>query len=146
MKLFQKKEQETRSVDDILTPKGNEEDMISENESNDEQEPSTCEKEANICLTDTPISAFDCFGISENKTEKWLSNCVKVWYYAISFLWFFFGAVTFAPIIFVSNKVNVLFKDKKKSLLCGAIIHIVLICLIIIFFVTRHTPTNIPTT
>ena len=146
MKLFRSKEKETRNIDDILTPKGNEEDVVAEESDNSEQESSQLEKEIGISLTEAPISAFDCFGISEKKKKKWMSKCVKVWYYIISFLWFMFGAVTFAPIIFIRNKVNVIFNDKKKSLLCGTIIHIVLVALIVIFFMTRHAPSNIPTT
>jgi hypothetical protein len=75
----------------------------------------------NVCKDDLKdeheITALDCFGWKKEKTENWLLKCANVWYMIISFGWFMFGAMTFAPVIFISNKVNVIFKDKKKSLI-----------------------------
>lgn len=78
---------------------------------------------------------LNCFGWKDIETEKWLGKFVKFWFYCMSFAWFIFGALTFAPIIFIRNKVNVIFKDKKKSLFCAVVIHVVLSTLIVIFFV-----------
>ena len=71
--------------------------------------------------------------MEEGKTEKWLGKCVKFWFCCMSFMWFLFGALTFAPVIFIRNKVNVIFNDKKKSLLCATVIHGLLLALLIIF-------------
>ena len=135
MKFFHTKKKERRTIDDILTPKESEEDAI-ESE-NAEISKSTDEKEE-INLTDEPITALDCFGMKEDKTEKWLLKCVKVWYYVMSFVWFMFGVATFAPIMFVSNKINVIFKDKKKSLIVSIGMYACIIAIIIIVLVVKN--------
>ena len=83
------------------------------------------------------INPFDCFRMEEGKTEKWLAKCVKIWFYCISFVWFLFGALTFAPVIYISNKVNVIFKDKKKSLLCSVALYFLFCALIAVLIVLR---------
>lgn len=55
----------------------------------------------------------------------------------MSFVWFVFGAITFAPILFISNKIDVLFNDRKKSLMCGIIIYAACVALIVLLFATR---------
>ena len=85
-------------------------------------------------------NALKCFGWKEIKTEKWLVKCARVWYGVMSFIWFLFGALTFAPIAFMSNKVNAIVKDKKNSLLLGVAIYVCLICGIIILSVLRTSP------
>lgn len=139
MKFFNRKEEKTRSIDEILTPKDIEE--VSDADGDDE----LVEKEERLDSVgkhNEPITALNCFGWDESKTDKWLIKCANVWYLIISFLWFIFGAITFAPVIFVSNKVDVVFKDKKKSLICGVIIQATIIVLIFVFFLTRITEPN----
>jgi hypothetical protein len=98
-----------------------------EKETIDIQEESIAEKQFEN------TSPFRFFGMEEEKTEKWLTKCVKFWYCIMSLLWFFFGAVTFAPIIFVSNKVNVVFKSRKFSLLFSILLYIALVVCLILF-------------
>lgn len=133
MKMFQGKEANRRSIDEILTPKNEnqnegvceeEGDPIEENDANVKSQ--TSEEFTN--------NALNCFGWKDVKTEKWLIKSARIWYGIASFGWFLLGAVTFAPIIFMSNKVNVIFKNNKKSLICGIIIYAILIALLIIVF------------
>lgn len=79
-----------------------------------------------------PIKPMDCFGMEEAKTEKWLSKCVKFWFCCMSFMWFLFGALTFAPVIFISSKVNVIFKEKVKSFVFATIIYCVISAIILL--------------
>ena len=78
------------------------------------------------------FNVFKCFGWEQEKTPKWLKNCANVWYWLISFMWFVFGASTFAPIIFITNKVDVIFKNKTKSMLCAIVIYVVIVALIVL--------------
>lgn len=133
--MFGRKETEKRSLEDMFTPRDDvcesiEDEVISEDfkEKTEEQCEGDDDKSSFV-----PIKPLDCFGMEQEKTEKWLAKCAKFWFCFMSFLWFLFGALTFAPVIFISNKVNVIFKDKKKSLLCATIIHGLLLALLIIF-------------
>lgn len=85
-------------------------------------------------FTVTPLS---CFGWNKENTDKWLTKCAKAWYLIISFAWFLFGAISFAPVIFISSKVSVLFKDKKTSIIAGVIIYAIIIALLVVFFHSR---------
>lgn len=145
MGIFKHNEEPRRSIDDILTPKeedANEEELdmsaFTEEEFDkvDENKVENEEKESKKPTVD----AFDCFGVSEDKAEKWLKKCIKAWYYIISFFWFLFGTITFAPIIFIRDNIDVVFKDKKKSLLCATIIHISLIALFIGLIILMRKP------
>lgn len=133
MSLFKRKEEEKRSLEDMFAPRG---EHISSEEAVESVE-SECEKvtedEVASNYNNEPIKPLSCFGMEEGKTDKWLMKCVKFWFCCMSFIWFLFGALTFAPVIFISNKVNVVFKKKKKSLLCSLIIYGVFVFLIILF-------------
>jgi hypothetical protein len=141
--FFGKKSNEKRSIEEILTPKEEkveaekeEIEMVEELDENIEEVETSKETKAEN-FTD---NALKCFGWKEIKTEKWLVKCARVWYGIMSFIWFLFGALTFAPIAFVSNKVNAIVKDKKYSLLLGIAIYVCLICGIIILSVLRMSP------
>lgn len=140
MGLFKRKE-EKRTIDDILTPKEAEEDTT-DNENTEARQ--SMEENGEVNLTDEPITALDCFGMKEDKTEKWLLKCVKVWYYLMSFVWFLFGVATFAPIMFVSNKINVIFKDKKRSLIVSIGIYACIVAIIIISLIVRNSNNGSP--
>ena len=133
--MFGRKETEKRSLEDMFKPIDDVLERADDEFGSDDfvenkelHEDATTEK--NSCVQIKPL---DCFGMAEEKTEKWLGKCVKFWFCLMSFLWFLFGALTFAPVIFISNKVNVIFNDKKKSLLCATVIHGLLLALLIIF-------------
>lgn len=130
--MFGRKEPEKRSLEDMLVSKDS--DIANGAESEVDFGSVEFEKEEKVeHFVNEPIKPLDCFGMEEGKTEKWLGKCVKFWYCIMSFFWFLFGAVTFAPVIFISNKVNVIFKDKKKSFLASVIIYAVCVTLLFIF-------------
>jgi hypothetical protein len=141
MRFFHTKKESPRSIDDILTPKESEKEAL---ESEVAEECELTEEKNEIDLTYEPISALDCFGMKEDKTEKWLLKCVKVWYYVMSFVWFLFGVATFAPIMFVSNKINVIFKDKKRSLIVSIGIYACIVAIIIICLIVRNSNNGSP--
>ena len=136
--MFGRREEEKRSLEDMFTPI--DEVVLSEEEAVETVE-AECEKvtedEVVSDYNNEPIKPLSCFGMEEGKTEKWLMKCVKVWFCCMSFFWFLFGAITFAPVIYISNKVNVIFKNKKKSLLFAALIHIVLVLFVVLVIVFR---------
>ena len=134
MSLFQRKTEEKRSIEEILTPKS-ESEKVAEEEV--EIEPIEIKSETAEEFTE---NALDCFGWKEEKTEKWLVKSAKIWYGIMSFLWFVVGAVTFAPIIFMSNKVNVIFKNKKKSLFVSIGIYALILGLIVSAIIVRNIP------
>lgn len=130
MSIFQQKE-EKKSIDEILTPKSE-----SENESVEVDDVEEIEIRCESA-EDFTKNALNCFGWKEHSTEKWMIKCARVWYALALFVWFLFGAFTFAPIVFVSNKVNVIFKNKKKSLFAGIGIYAIIVALIIFIIIMR---------
>lgn len=128
--MFGRREEEKRSLEEMFTPI-DEKVEIDECESEKEEVV-----EAVVENESEPIKPLSCFGMEEGKTEKWLIKCVKVWFCCMSFLWFLFGAITFAPVIYIGNKVNVIFKDKKKSLLFATLMYSVfaLVLVLLILF------------
>lgn len=133
--MFGRKEAERRSLEDMLTPRDGVFESVEDEVASDDYKEKTEEKREGDTekISVIPIKPLDCFGMAEEKTEKWLDKCAKFWFCFMSFIWFLFGALTFAPVIFISNKVNVIFRDKKKSLLCATLIHGLFLALLIIF-------------
>lgn len=136
--MFGRKETEKRSLEDMFKPIDEVVESVDDEETTydiDEYQKvgNVGNTEKNSCV---PIKPLDCFGMEEEKTEKWLMKCAKVWFCCMSFFWFLFGAMTFAPVIFISNKVNVIFKNKKKSLLVSALTYslFVLVFVLLILF------------
>lgn len=129
--MFGRREEEKRSLEEMFTPMDDKVE-IDECESEKEEVVDTVvENESE------PIKPLSCFGMEEGKTEKWLIKCVKVWFCCMSFLWFLFGALTFAPVIYISNKVNVIFKDKKKSLLFATLMYGVLALILVLLILFK---------
>ena len=131
MGLFQRKSEEKRSLDEILSERAN----AIESENTEEAENCDCpikQEENATKKREEEFNVFNCFGWEQEKTPKWLKNCANVWYWIISFMWFLFGASTFAPIIFITNKVNVIFKNKIKSMLCAIAIYAIMLVLIVL--------------
>ena len=118
--MFGRRDTEKRSLEEMFKPK--DEDIVEEGYRDDFYEESEKEEKSDNFVNE-PIKPLDCFGMEEEKTEKWLIKCVRFWYCVMSFVWFLFGALTFAPVIYISNKVNVIFKDKKKSFLFSSCLY-----------------------
>lgn len=136
MVMFGKKETDKRSLEDMFTPR--ESDSESEERLECADEGCVDNNSIDSAITEKErINPFYCFGMEEGKTEKWLAKCVKFWFCCMSFVWFLFGALTFAPVIYISNKVNVIFKDKKKSLFCSAAFYFLFCALIAVLIVLR---------
>lgn len=128
--MFGRREEEKRSLEEMFTPV---EDKVKIDECESEKEEVVETVSENESETIKPLN---CFGMEECKTEKWLIKCVKAWFCVMTFCWFLFGALTFAPVIFISNKVNVIFKNKKKSLLFATLMYSVfaLVLVLLILF------------
>lgn len=131
-----KKESEKKTLDDFIRKDENEEEsaeeVMAEETISSEKEEKVSEKSESDNLT-----ALGCFGWKEEKTEKWLAKCAKVWFLIMSLLYFLFGALTFAPIIFIKNKVNSVISDKKMSLIIAIAIYAVTVLLFAIFIGVR---------
>lgn len=142
--LFKReKESEKKTLDDFIRKDENEEEsaeevMAEETVSSEKEEEKASEKSESDNLT-----ALGCFGWKEEKTEKWLAKCAKVWFLIMSLLYFLFGALTFAPIIFIKNKVNSVVSDKKMSLIIAIAIYAVAVLLCAIFIGVRFN-SNVP--
>lgn len=141
--LFKReKESEKKTLDDFIrkdeSEEENAEEVMAEETISSEKEEKVSEKSESDNLT-----ALGCFGWKEEKTEKWLAKCAKVWFLIMSLLYFLFGALTFAPIIFIKNKVNSVISDKKMSLIIAIAIYAVTVLLFAIFIGVR-SGSNVP--
>lgn len=131
------KESEKKKLEDFIRKDESEEEsaeevMAEEPLTNEKEQEKVSEKSESDNLT-----ALGCFGWKEEKTEKWLAKCAKVWFLIMSLLYFLFGALTFAPIIFIKNKVNSVISDKKMSLIFAIAIYAVTVLLFAIFIGVR---------
>lgn len=136
----EKKESEKKTLEDFIRKEEDEEecepceDMADVEIPNEEEEK---KDEARHESEGEGLNALSCFGWREEKTEKWLVKCAKVWFLMMSLLYFVFGALTFAPIIFIQNKVNSVVKDKKMSLIIAVVIYAVAVVLFAILIGSR---------
>lgn len=132
--MFGRKETQGRSLEDILTPRNDSAELFDDEVISDELET---DKEGTFDVVSgkksSAIKPLDCFGMEEAKTEAWLIKCVKFWYCVMSFMWFLFGAATFAPVIYIGNKMNVIFKSKTRSLVCSILLYSMLVLAIVLF-------------
>jgi hypothetical protein len=129
MGIFQRKTVEKRSMEEIMTPKSESEKEIAESDFLTEENSGRVE--------DFTDNALYCFGWKEGKTEKWLIKSARIWYGIMSFFWFLFGTLTFAPVIFISKKIRVVFKDKKLSLLVGGGIYALIVLTLVAIIIMR---------
>lgn len=147
MSLFNREQEEKRSIEDILTPKEaeSESEKVADDVSNKKEEKSVADEKLGEITAgiqvETPeeanFNALTCFGWSETKTPKWLIKCAHFWYGVMSFFWFIVGALTFAPIIFVQKKIRVIFKSKFKSFIVSCIVYAIFVALIVLIFTSR---------
>lgn len=143
MRFFQRKEGKSRTIEDILTPRERSAEELSEDADakceNDTEETAGADIKQVLTEQDDNETAMEkalkCFGWKESKTEKWLAKSASVWYAIMSGLWFIFGAMTFAPVIFIRQKIDVVFHDKKKSFLVAGCIYLVAILTLVLVIV-----------
>ena len=128
----EKKEEKKKTLEDFMKKDGEnvekDEDIVNEKESTEESVPIVEE------------TALGCFGWEESKTPDWLAKGAKIWFVIMSFLYFLFGALTFAPMIFIRNKLNSVLNDRKKSLFVAIGIYGIIIVLVVLMILARSTP------
>lgn len=128
----EKKEEKKKTLEDFIKKDDEnvekDEDIVNEKESAEESAPIVEE------------TALGCFGWEESKTPDWLAKGAKIWFVIMSFLYFLFGALTFAPMIFIRNKLNSVLNDRKKSLFVAIGIYGIIIVLVVLMILARSTP------
>ena len=128
----EKKEEKKKTLEDFMKKDDEnvekDEDIANEKESTEEPAPIVEE------------TALGCFGWEESKTPDWLAKGAKIWFVIMSFLYFLFGALTFAPMIFIRNKLNSVLNDRKKSLFVAIGIYGIIIVLVVLMILSRSTP------
>lgn len=140
VKFFKREPSRVRSFEEITTPideKEEEKEAVEEECDKKATEIPTKKKPKGVPFNPEEFGALSCFGWKEQKTDKWLIKTAKVWFLIMSFAWFIFGTITFAPVLFISNKIDVLFNDRKKSLTCGIVIYVALIALVVLLLNSR---------
>lgn len=76
------------------------------------------------------------YGWGDGKVDAWMEKLTRLWNVVASVMWFIFGSITFAPILFTANKLDKFFNDKKKSFLIATAIYVfiaVFVVFVIIF-------------
>lgn len=128
----EKKEEKKKTLEDFMRKDDEnvekDENIVNEKESTEESVPIVEE------------TALGCFGWEESKTPDWLAKGAKIWFVIMSFLYFLFGALTFAPMIFIRNKLNSVLNDRKKSLFVAIGIYGIIIVLVVLMILARSTP------
>ena len=127
MGFFSKEPKEKRTLEDILSVK---EDVVESKDEEDLFEDDIAEEAETKEEQVEPLNPLDCFFIRGENSEKWLVKLAKIWNYVISVVWFFIGALTFAPVLYLTYKTNLIFKNKKKAVVCGIVIYVLIISLI----------------
>ena len=136
----QNKESEKKTLDDFMRKEEDEEEREPCEDTADVEIPNGEDEKKDEARHESEgegLNALSCFGWREEKTEKWLVKCAKVWFLMMSLLYFIFGALTFAPIIFIQNKVNSVVKDKKMSLIIAVVIYAIAVVLFAILIGSR---------
>lgn len=136
----QNKESEKKTLDDFMRKEEDEEECEPCEDTADVEIPNGEDEKKDEARHESEgegLNALSCFGWREEKTERWLVKCAKVWFLMMSLLYFIFGALTFAPIIFIQNKVNSVVKDKKMSLIIAVVIYAIAVVLFAILIGSR---------
>lgn len=136
----QNKESEKKTLDDFMRKEEDEEECEPCEDTADVEIPNGEDEKKDEARHESEgegLNALSCFGWHEEKTEKWLVKCAKVWFLMMSLLYFVFGALTFAPIIFIQNKVNSVVKNKKMSLIIAVVIYAIAVVLFAILIGSR---------
>ena len=134
------KESEEKTLDDFIRKEEDEEECEPCEDIADVDIPNVEDEKKDEALHESEgegLNALSCFGWREENTEKWLVKCAKVWFLMMSLLYFIFGAFTFAPIIFIQNKVNSVVKGKKMSLIIAVVIYAIAVVLFAILIGSR---------
>lgn len=134
MRWFENKDNTKRSIDEILTPRDTMCEEADENVEGEVVEEATESQPMSENVEAVKDAILGCFGWDERKTEKWLVKSAHIWYAIMSFVWFLFGAFTFAPIIFISQKIGVVFHNKKLAILIATALYLAVILVIVLAY------------
>lgn len=153
--FFNKKEKERRSIDEILAQ--NTDDSVFDSDENDgivdEQEFIVEDLTLNRALNkekkkkdgslDKIIDDLDFdpavyYGWGDGKMDNRMRKLTDFWKGFASIVWFLFGSLTFAPVLFTAGKIDQFFNDKKKSFWTSAIMYSVAMAILIyIMFIKK---------
>ena len=93
---------------------------------------SDAERESKKAYFNNKKDACECFGYTEETTEKWAVNAMNVWHNIMTAIWIVFGCITFAPITFVARKIKAIFKQTWLAVLLAVIIYLLVVLVPII--------------
>ena len=68
----------------------------------------------------------------DGKFDAFMKRLTNAWFVLASIVWFLLGSITFAPILFMSNKFNKFFDDKTKSFIASLILYFVIVVIIVL--------------
>lgn len=108
------------------------EDIVEEVEDNEEKIEVSCK-----------IEPRDFFWKNDGSDPKFVDKLIKIWYSVMCFFWFIVGTITYAPILFISKKIDSVFKDKKKSLIIASAIYGIIIFTILFLFCFNRGEANV---
>lgn len=81
------------------------------------------ELEAKKAMFENNKGACGCFGFEEETTERWAVAYMKIWNRIFTFIWLITGSVTFAPVLFISGKLNAIIKRAWVAVVLSIIIY-----------------------
>ena len=128
------KKKETRSIEEILTPKQEDceekVEILDECESDEEKDDPKVEKAKvkkegafDRIIDDLDFDPAVYYGWGEGKMDKKMQKVTEFWKGVASVVWFLFGSLTFAPVLFTAGKIDQFLNDKKRSFWSAAIIY-----------------------
>lgn len=71
--------------------------------------------------------ACECFGYTEDTTEKWAVRFMGAWHCVMTLLWIVIGMLSFAPIVFVAKKIVVIFKNTFVAVMLSIIVYLAVV-------------------
>jgi hypothetical protein len=128
--FFRKKEQ--RSIDEILTPKAEDYEEVETNkeceEVEEEQESKKEQAKKNDGTFDKIVKELDFdpsvyYGWGDGKMDCKMKKVTELWKVVASIVWFLFGSLTFAPVLFTAGKINQFINNKKRAFWASMIIY-----------------------
>ena len=140
-KFWKKKKQAARTWEEITNTATEEtqDEVISETKDEVEDTPTEKPKEITkkgedkfgkmIEALDFDVNSY--YGWGDSKIDNLMKKLTRFWNALASIGWFLFGSITFAPILFIANKLNKFFDDKKKSFFISLFMYAILIVFIV---------------
>lgn len=73
--------------------------------------------------------ACECFGYNEEGTEEWAVRAMAIWHNVITGFWIALGMLSFAPVTFISRKLNGLIEKTWIRLVVAIAIYVFILFL-----------------